>query len=123
MGGPVPLGYDVSDKKLIINEFEAAQVQKIFELYLSLDNVRELKTELDRLNIRTKRQTYRTGKEVGNCAFTRGRLYHLLKNPLYIGKVRHRGESYDGRHQGIIRGLIYMTRHNGRIGEVEICGH
>ena len=107
MGGPVPLGYDVSDKKLIINESEAAQVQKIFELYLSLDNVRELKTELDRLNIRTKRQTYRTGKEVGNCAFTRGRLYHLLKNPLYIGKVRHRGTSYDGRHQGIISGDIW----------------
>ena len=107
MGGPVPLGYEVRDKKLIINEVEASQVQRIFELYLSLDNVRELKTELDRLNIRTKRQIYRPGREVGNCAFTRGRLYHLLKNPLYIGKIRHRDESYDGRHQGIINSDIW----------------
>ncbi len=129
MGGPVPLGYDVSDKKLIINESEAAQVQKIFELYLSLDNVRELKTELDRLNIRTKRQTYRTGVEIGNCAFTRGRLYHLLKNPLYIGKVRHRGTSYDGRHQGIISGDIWDAvqaklegRSNRRAGRASTNG-
>ena len=43
MGGPVPLGYDVKDRKLIINKSEAAQVQKIFELYFTLDNVRELK--------------------------------------------------------------------------------
>ena len=129
MGGPVPLGYDVRDRKLVINENEAAQVQKIFELYLSLDNVRELKKELDRLNIRTKKQTYRTGKEVGNCAFTRGRLYHLLKNPLYIGKVRHKGESYDGQHQGIIDGDIWEAvqtklegRSNRRDGRVSANG-
>jgi site-specific DNA recombinase len=107
MGGPVPLGYDVTDKKLIINERESAQVQRIFDLYLSLDNVRVLKGELDALNIRTKRQVYRTGREVGNCAFTRGRLYHLLKNPLYIGKVRHKDEAYDGQHQPIIAEEIW----------------
>ena len=78
-----------------------AQVQKIFELYLELDNVRELKAELEHLNIRTKRQIYRTGKQVGNCVFTRGRLYHLLKNPLYIGKIRHKDEAYEGQHDAI----------------------
>ncbi len=107
MGGPVPLGYDVKDRKLIINQSEAAQVQKIFELYLTLDNVRELKAELELLNIRTKRQNYRTGREVGNCVFTRGRLYHLLKNPLYIGKIRHKDETYDGQHDAIITSDIW----------------
>ena len=107
MGGPVPLGYDVKDRKLIVNQSEAAQVQKIFELYLELDNVRELKAELEHLNIRTKRQIYRTGKEVGNCLFTRGRLYHLLKNPLYIGKIRHKDEAYDGQHDAIIAGDVW----------------
>ena len=102
MGGPVPLGYDVHDRKLIVNECEAAQVRQIFELYLALDGVRELKAELARLKIRTKTQIYRTGKAVGGCAFTRGRLYHLLKNPLYIGKIRHRSDAYDGQHQAII---------------------
>jgi len=109
MGGPVPLGYDVKDRKLIINEAEAEQIRTVFDLYLRLDNVRELKAELDRLNIRTKTQAYRSGKQVGDCAFTRGRLYHLLKNPLYIGKITHKGEVYDGEHQGIIDEIKWET--------------
>jgi site-specific DNA recombinase len=102
MGGPAPLGYDVQDRKLVVNETEAKEIRRIFELYLTLDNVREVKTELDRLNIRTKTQIYRSGRKVGNCAFTRGRLYHLLKNPIYVGKIAHKGDVYDGLHEAIL---------------------
>ena len=102
MGGPVPLGYDVQDKKLLINKQEAETIRTIFRLYLELDTVRDLKVEADRRGYRSKQQTYTTGRKVGGCQFTRGRLYHLLKNPLYIGLVKHKENTYPGQHEGII---------------------
>jgi site-specific DNA recombinase len=102
MGGPVPLGYDVRDKKMQINAKEAETVRKLFKLYLDLDTVRDVKAEADRRGYRTKKQKYSTGRIVGGCPFTRGRLYHLLKNPLYIGRVKHKDTTYPGQHEGII---------------------
>jgi len=43
MGGCVPLGYDVCDRRLVINEEEAETVRAIFQLYLELGCVRLLK--------------------------------------------------------------------------------
>lgn len=102
MGGPVPLGYDVRNKKMLINAKEAETVQLLFKLYLDLDTVRDVKAEADRRGYKTKEQTYSTGRTVGGCPFTRGRLYHLLKNPLYIGRVKHKDTTYPGQHEGII---------------------
>ncbi len=102
MGGPVPLGYDVIDKKLQINIKEANIIERIFKLYLDLDTVRDVKAEADRRGYRTKEQKYSTGRKVGGCLFSRGRLYHLLKNPLYIGRVKHKDQTYPGQHEGII---------------------
>jgi site-specific DNA recombinase len=102
MGGPVPLGYDVKDKKLLINGPEAKMVQSLYKLYLDLDTVRDVKIEAGRRGYRTKRQTYSTGRQVGGCEFTRGRLYHLLRNPLYIGRVKHKDQTYLGRHKEVI---------------------
>lgn len=100
MGGPVPLGYDVRDKKMQINAKEAETVRRLFELYLELDTVRDVKAEADHRGYKTKEQKYSTGRKVGGCSFTRGRLYHLLKNPLYIGRVKHKDTTYQGQHNG-----------------------
>jgi hypothetical protein len=102
MGGVTPLGYDVMDRKLVINGPEAENVRTLFRLYRKLGTVRLLKEEADRRAIVTKRRRHRTGKETGGKPFARGNLYQLLSNPLYIGQIPHKGETYPGLHTAII---------------------
>ena len=102
MGGPVPLGYDVVDRKLVPNAKEAQTVEHIFRRYLALPSVLALMEELKAQGIVTKRQTMRDGCIRGGQPFVRGPLYHLLANPIYIGKIRHRDQAYDGEHPPII---------------------
>jgi DNA invertase Pin-like site-specific DNA recombinase len=101
MGGPVPIGYDVQDRKLVINEAEAATVRHIFNRYLALGSGRELIEELRADGYRTKvrQQGSRT---VGGIPFERGVLFHILGNPIYIGKVVHKGVEHEGEHPPLI---------------------
>jgi hypothetical protein len=101
MGGLPPLGYDVVERKLVVNVAEADTVRTLFRLYLDLGTVRCLKEEADRRGIVTKRRRL-NGKESGSRPFTRGNLYQALSNPLYIGRVPHNGETYPGQHAAII---------------------
>jgi hypothetical protein len=91
MGGLVPLGYDVSDRSLIVNEATAATVRKIYSLYLELGTVKRLKTEMDRIGLVTKARRHADGRKTGGVPFTMGHLYELLANPIYIGQIAHRG--------------------------------
>ena len=102
MGGLVPLGYDLEDRKLVPNPKEAALVSKIFSLYLELGCVRKLAERLDREEIRSKVWITRTGARLGGATFARGALYNLLRNRLYIGEIRHRDQWYAGEHKGIV---------------------
>src|SRR3546814_17147388 len=98
MGGPVPLGYDVRDRKLVVNEAEAETVRSIFKRYLELGSVRELMAVLKEEDIRTKQQ--RSAR--GGIPFGRGALYHLLTNRLYPGEVTHRDQISPGAQQWIV---------------------
>ena len=102
MGGLVPLGYDSVDKKLVISETEAGTVRTLFQLYLELGNVRCVKEEADRLGLRTKLRALKNDRQTGGGHFTRGHLYRLLSNPVYIGQVTHKGEHYDGAQDAIV---------------------
>ena len=97
MGGPVPLGYDVEDKRLAINPHEAETVKTLFNLYLELGTVRQLKEAADQRGLVAKRRGDSPGRP-----FTRGHLYQLLGNALYVGEVVHRGVTYPGQHEAII---------------------
>ncbi|MGV6847958.1 MAG: recombinase family protein, partial [Marinibacterium sp.] len=102
MGGAVPMGYDVNDKALIVNPVEAEAIRTIFAEYLAAGSVRELSDRLDALGIVSKRRTDRYGRTTGGTSFSRGALYNILRNPIYIGKTRHKDELYDGLHAAII---------------------
>ena len=102
MGGPVPLGYDLGDRRLIINEAEAATVRRIFERYRALKSMGDLVAELERDGIRTRRRVFNDGRVVGDIPFTKGPLAHLLANRLYTGEVVHKGRVYPGEHPAII---------------------
>ena len=102
MGGPVPLGYRLENRKLLIEDPEAATIRHIFRRYLELGSVGLLADELAAVGVQTKVRAYANGRSVGGVSFSRGSLAQLLQNPLFIGKVRHRGELFDGQHEAII---------------------
>ena len=102
MGGRVPMGYDVIDRKLVVNESEAAAVRHIFHRYVATGCVRSLKAELDDAGIASKVRVSRTGKASGGVPYSRGALYELLQNRLYIGETNHKKVAYPGEHARII---------------------
>jgi len=102
MGGPVPLGYEVQDRKLVVNEGEAATVRHIFERYVEIGAGQPLLDELREQGIRTKRRVYKDGTVRGDVPFTRGSLFHLLKNRIYRGEMVHKGKANPGEHEAII---------------------
>jgi DNA invertase Pin-like site-specific DNA recombinase len=107
MGGRVPLGYDVCDRKLVINEPEAETVRHIMRRYLSLGSVRALMEDLKASGIRTKPQRLGDGGVRGGVPFARGPLYHFLRNRLYIGEIPHHDQSYPGEHQAIVDRALF----------------
>ena len=102
MGGPVPLGYDVRERKLVVNETEAELVRHIMQRYLEVESVAELADELNRQGYRTKIQQRASGPHRGGCLFRRGTLYHLLSNRIYRGLIVHKGEAHAGEHEAIV---------------------
>ncbi|GAA3903931.1 hypothetical protein GCM10022276_23220 [Sphingomonas limnosediminicola] len=107
MGGPVPLGYRVEKRKLLIDQTEAETVRLIFRRYLELGSVGLLADELATSGTRTKLRYYATGRSVGGGCFSRGSLAQLLQNPIYIAKVSHRGELFDGEHQPVVDAAMW----------------
>jgi len=102
MGGVVPLGYDVIDRKLIVNETEAETVRTLFQFYEQSANVRLVKQEADRCGLLTKRRRPNNGRRQGGEPFTRGHIYKLLSNPIYIGEIGHKGVHYPGEHKAVV---------------------
>src|SRR4030081_3221606 len=92
MGGWAPLGYEVRDRKLVVNEVDAKLVRSIFQRFLKVGSATTLARELIAENVRNK-----YGKRVD-----KGILYKMLNNPVYIGVAVHKGVSYPGEHVGII---------------------
>lgn len=102
MGGAVPIGYRVADRKLVLVESEAATVCHIYDRYLELRSTTALANDLARAGVRSKLRTFSDGTTRGGCPFSVGSLHQLLRNPLFAGKVKHRGELFEGEHEAII---------------------
>ena len=102
MGGVPPVGYKIEHRQLVVNPDEIKLARHIFDRYLALSNVRSLKAELDREDIKSPKRKSLTGKSYGGAYFSRGALYWILKNPAYIGQISHKGKIHKGLHEGII---------------------
>jgi site-specific DNA recombinase len=107
MGGRVPFGYDLRDRKLIINKKEAEQVEQIFSHYIELGCVRKLKQHLEKKGIKSKTRIGLSGKKTGGTPYSRGALYRILSNRTYLGEVFHKGNVYPGEHAPIIDRAIW----------------
>jgi DNA invertase Pin-like site-specific DNA recombinase len=107
VGGVVPLGYKVVDRKLMIDEAEAPIVRLIFERYCALGSLIALMRELREREVVTRLRTLSSGRTIGGIAFTKGPLAYLLKNRMYLGEINHGQSSYPGEHQAIIDKVIF----------------
>jgi site-specific DNA recombinase len=102
MGGLVPLGYDADGRTLKINETEAETVRTLYDLYETHGTIRSVKTEADALDLRSKQRHTASGKRTGGVPFDRGHIHHILTNPLYAGRIRHKALIHAGQHEAII---------------------
>jgi len=109
MGGNPPLGYDAHERKLIVNPAEAETVRSIFALYLELGCVRRLKDAVDRHGWITKRFTTAAGRIQGGRPISRGHLYRILANPIYLGRIAHKGQLHPGQHEALIEPETWDT--------------
>jgi site-specific DNA recombinase len=102
MGGYPAIGYDVRDRRLVVNQAEATTVRQIYQRYLEVGSVRKLKSDLERDGVVSKIRVSRKGIKSGERSFSRGALYELLSNPIYIGEIRHKRERHPGQHEAIL---------------------
>lgn len=102
MGGLPPLGYDVKDRKLVINKAEAETVRHIFRRYVEFKSVSILQHDLNESGIVSKQRIDRFGRESGGKPLGRGALYAMLQNRLYRGEIVHKDKSYPGEHSAIV---------------------
>jgi len=107
MGGVVPLGYDLKDRHLMLNPEEAKRVEEIFEAYLAEGCVSKLQVYLEKNNIRSKKRLSKTGNASGDNDFSRGALYELLQNRIYLGEIVHKDTSFPGQHPAIIERTLW----------------
>ena len=102
MGGYVPLGYDVVDRKLVVNQQEASKVRMVFERFVELGSATVLACELRNDGFRSKQ----------GALIDKGYLYRLLNNRVYSGEAVHKGEAYAGEHEAIIDTRLWEQVHD-----------
>src|SRR5271156_915454 len=102
MGGVVPLGYRVENRALHVVEEHAASVRNLFRRYVEISSVVRLKAVLDEESLRLPIRTDGTGKTTAGGLISRGHLYKILSNPIYLGRLTHKGQVHQGLHDPII---------------------
>jgi len=111
MGGNLPLGYDPptnpTTRALVVNELEAEQVRLIFSRYIELGSVNALQRWLTQNAICSKASMTKAGRRTGGLPFSRGALFHLLQNRVYVGEITHKDRSYPGAHPPIVDAAVF----------------
>ena len=102
MGGVVPLGYRVEDRKLLIDPEEARIVRLIFETYTELKSLPKLQQFLKDRGIRSRVRKMSDGRTIGGIPLSNGPLAVILRNRMYLGEINHRDQSYPGEHEPLI---------------------
>ena len=119
VGGTLPLGYRVEERKLIVVPEEAQTVRLIFDRYLACRSLLRLLTDLRERGVTTRTRHLATGKTIGGIPLTRGPLAYLLRNRIYIGQINHHDSAYPGEHEAIVDLDLFdrvqaLLDHNGR---------
>jgi len=113
MGGVPPLGYDVDNRLLVINEGEAAVVRRIFEEMLTIGSPTQIAANLTAEGVTTKAWTTQDGQTRSGARIDKKYLHKLLRNRIYLGELSHKGNWYPGAHPAIIDHGLW-----GRVHEI-----
>ncbi len=124
MGGVLPLGYDVKDRHLHSVDSEARTIRAVFDLFLKTKSPTMMVKQLSAMGVCSKQRTTKAGRTIGGVPLDIGSIYKLLKNPLYIGKIKHKDTLYQGRHEAIISQEIWdktqaILREGAKRGDTE----
>ena len=107
MGGNVPMGYDADGRTLAVNKTEASTIRQLYDLYLTHGSMRDVKIKADALNLRSRKRVSSSGMKSGGIPFDRGHIHQILTNPIYAGRIRHKGLIFEGQHPAIIDPVIW----------------
>jgi len=110
-GGPVPLGYDVVDKHLVVNDLEAVMVREIFDLYLKHRSALSVMRILNETGRATKRHLAKNGNVRKARAWSKDAVLRVLKNPVYAGYMPYRDEIHPGEHDALVDQDTYTRVH------------
>lgn len=108
MGGSVPLGYDANEGKLTINEIEAKIIKNLFNIFIETESVTETARELNKHGFTTKSWVSKVGRIQKGKKFNKQAVRRVVENPLYVGKIKHKNQVYDGLHKPIITDEIWQ---------------
>jgi len=107
MGGNVPLGYQADGRTLKIDDGEAKTIRTLYNLYMEHGLIRAVKERAEELSLRSRRRVRGAGRVSGGQPFDRGHIHHILTNPIYAGRIRHKGQVYEGQHPAIIEPAVW----------------
>lgn len=111
MGGVPPLGYDVADRKLVVNEREAELVRDIFRRYAEHGSAAQLVRELGIEGHTTKAWTTQTGRQRPGHWIDQQYLFKMLRNRIYLGEISHNERWYAGQHEAIVTQGLWDSAH------------
>jgi len=105
LGGFPMLGYDIDfeNKKLILNKKETPIVEFMFKTYLETKSSLKAAHTMNDKCYRTKEWVTKAGIKRGGAKFNKSSIRNYLKNPIYLGIIRHKGNLYKGQHLAIIK--------------------
>ena len=112
MGGHPPLGYDIVNRRLVVNTDEAETVKLIFNTALNTKSLTRLEARLKTMGVHSKSWRTQKGKQTGGTDLTRSMLGRFLRNPVYIGKVQHGKKLYDGEQPAILESTLWNQVQN-----------
>lgn len=108
MGGNLPLGYNVRNRNLYINDNEAKIIRSIYDYFLKNHSITETVRSMNKAGFTTKNWISKKGKLRQGKKFNKNAIERILKNQLYIGKIEHKGQIYQGLHEAIITPEIWQ---------------
>ena len=110
MGGWPPLGYEVENRRLVVVEREAALVRRIFDRFAKTGSALTVARELHTAGEVTKRRPCADSSR-GGKPWTKGAVYKVLANRVYLGEAVHKGVPYPGEHAAIIDQRTWEKAH------------
>jgi site-specific DNA recombinase len=107
VGGHPPFGYNLVDKKLVINVAEGKIIRWMFRRYMQVESYVTVARELKERGVIRRDRTSKRGKHVQGRAICKASVWNMLGNPLYVGDVRNKGNCYPGLHEGIVSKALW----------------